>query len=129
MLQARFRSFQVLTSRALRRNVTAEMNSREEIKRVIAASGEPPSPGAGADTAHAVWARIGHPHRTNRRATRLSWLPRGWELACAFGSALALGVISAEWRLRDSDSAPPAAHRRYLASIDPTLAAPLDHRP
>ena len=98
------------------------MNSREEIKRVLAASGEPVRPRG--DTARAVWARIGAPHPATALHPRWSWLPRGWKLACAFGFALALGVISAEWRLRRSEVASPAEHRRYLASIDPTVAAP-----
>jgi hypothetical protein len=109
------------------------MNSRGEIKRVLAASGEPVPPHG--DTARAVWARIGAQRPATALHSRWSWLPRGWELACAFGFALALGVISAEWRLRRSETAAPATppapaeHRRYLASIDPTVAAPTAKRP
>ena len=103
------------------------MNSREEIKRVLAASGEPVPPHG--DIARAVWARIGAPHPKAALHPRWSWLPRGWEFACACGFALALGVISAEWRLRRSEAATPAEHRRYLASIDPTVAAPAAKRP
>lgn len=102
------------------------MHSREEIKRVLAASGEPPVPGP--NTAPAVWARIGARSPSTTAPRRLSWLPHGWELACAFISALAVGVISAEWRLRRADHG-PTDHRRYLASIDPTVAPPTDRRP
>jgi hypothetical protein len=103
------------------------MNPREEIKRVLAASGEPLPPRG--DTARAVWARIGAPHPASPRDPRWSWLPHGWELACVFGAAVALGAISAEWRLRRSEADVPAEHRRYLASIDPTVAAPPAPRP
>ena len=103
------------------------MNPREEIKRVLAASGEPVPPRG--DTARAVWARIGTQHPATALHSRWSWLPRGWELACAFGVAVALGVISAEWRLRRSEAAVSAEHRRYLVSIDPTVAALTAKRP
>lgn len=102
------------------------MNPREEIKRVLAASGEPPAPGL--NTAQAVWARIGVRSPSPAAPRRFPWLPRGWELACAFVSALALGVISAEWRLRRADPG-ITDHRRYLASIDPTVAPPTARRP
>ncbi|HEX2852613.1 MAG TPA: hypothetical protein VHO24_05190 [Opitutaceae bacterium] len=103
------------------------MNSREEIKRVLAASGEPvPLRG---DTARAVRARIAAPHLEIADNARWSWLPRGWELACACGFAVALGVVSAEWRVRRSEAAAPIEHRRYLASIDPTVAAFPGKRP
>jgi hypothetical protein len=103
------------------------MNSREEIKRVLAASGEPVPPRG--DTARAVWARIGAPLPAVARDPHWSWLPRGWELGCVFGAAVALGVISAEWRLRRSEVDARVEHRRYLASIDPTLAALTAERP
>ena len=103
------------------------MNSREEIKRVLAVSGEPVPPRG--DNVRAVWARIDAKHPATALHPRWSWLPRGWELACAFGFALALGVISAEWRLRRSDAAGPADQHRYLVSIDPTVAAPTVKRP
>ena len=103
------------------------MNPREEIKRVLAASGEPVPPRG--DTARAVWAQIGAQHPAITPDPRWSWLPRGWELACVFGAAVALGVISAEWRLRRSEAAAPAEHRRYLASIDPTVATPTAKHP
>ena len=97
------------------------MNSREEIKRVLAASGEPVPPRG--DTARAVWARIGAQRAEGANHLRWSWLPRGWELACVFGAAVGLGVISAEWRLRRSEAVASAEHRHYLLSIDPTIAA------
>lgn len=108
------------------------MNSREEIKRVLAAGGKPVPPSG--DTTRAVWARIGaqHPAIALARHRHWSWLPRGWGFACAFVAAVALGMISAEWRLRRSEPAAspaPAEYRRYLASIDPTVAAPTAKRP
>lgn len=103
------------------------MNPHEEIKRVLAASGEPVPPRD--ETTRAVWARIGAQHSASARHLSWSWLPRGWELACVCGFGVALGVISAEWRLRRSEAAAPAEHRRYLASIDPTIAAPAVTRP
>jgi hypothetical protein len=103
------------------------MNAREEIKRVIAASGEPVPPRG--DTGSAVRARIGAQHSANAPRPRWSWLPQGWELACVFGAAVALGVLSAEWRLRRSHAAALAEHRHYLSSIDPTLAALSAQRP
>jgi hypothetical protein len=103
------------------------MNSREEIKRMLAASGEPVPPRG--DTARAVWARIGAHQPAIALHPRWSWLPRRWELACTFGSAVALGVISAEWRLRRSEAAALTEHSRYLASIDPTVAALTAKRP
>jgi hypothetical protein len=56
-------------------------------------------------------------------------LQRECALLCAFGVAVALGVISAEWRLRRSEATASAEHRRYLASIDPTVVAPTAKRP
>jgi hypothetical protein len=103
------------------------MNSREEIKRVLAASGEPVPPRG--DTARAVWARIGAQPLAISRHPRWSWLPRGWEFVPVFGAAVVLGAICAEWRLRRSETAGPAEHRRYLASIDPTVAALTARRP
>lgn len=103
------------------------MNPREEIKRVLAASGEPVPPRG--DTARAVRARIGAPPPALARHPRWSWLPRGWELAPVFGAAVALGMISAEWRLRRGEAAAPAEQRRYLASIDPTIATLTARRP
>ncbi len=102
------------------------MKSPEEIRRLLAASGEPPAPGP--DTTRAVWARIGRTKQPAISSRRLGWLPRGWELACAVVSALALGVISAEWRLRREGDA-SVEHRRYLASIDPTVPPPMGPRP
>lgn len=106
------------------------MNPREEIKRVLAASGEPVPPRG--ETARAVWARIDALRPAIAPHPRWSWLPRGWELACACGFAAALGVITAEWRVRRSEAAAPTApveHRRYLASIDPTASAVTANRP
>lgn len=103
------------------------MNSREEIKRVLAVSGEPIPPHG--DTAGAVWARIGAQQLKVARRSHWSWLPRGWEFACVFGAAVTLGVISAKWRLQRSEAATPDEHRRYLASIDPTVAAPTAKHP
>lgn len=102
------------------------MNSREEIKRVLAASGEPVPPRG--DTRRAVWARIGAAHPATAGDARWLWLRRGWKLACAFGAALALGVISAELRLRRSEADATVEHR-YLASIDPTIPALTVKRP
>jgi hypothetical protein len=98
------------------------MPDRDEIKRLLAATGEPPAlnPGMG----RAVRARIERSPRHPRNDS-VSWFPRGWEMACVMGSALALGVITAEWRLRRSESSGhnPTIHHRYLASIDPRVAA------
>jgi hypothetical protein len=95
------------------------MHERDEIKRVLAAAGEPPPPGA--DTARAVWARLGRERQQTPAEHRWSWLPRGWQIGCVVGCALALGVITAEWRLRRTAITSPD-HHRYLASIDPTVA-------
>ena len=94
---------------------------------MLAASGEPVRPRG--DTARAVWARIGAPHRAIAHDPRWSWLPRGWELVPVFGAAVVMGVLSAEWRVRRSEAAAPAEHRRYLASIDPTVAVLTAKRP
>lgn len=103
------------------------MNPREEIKRLLASSGAPiPPRGA---TVRAVRARLHASHPATAHHPGWSWLPRGWELACVFGIAAALGVLSAEWRLRRSDAAALAEQRRYLTSIDPTVAAFPARRP
>jgi hypothetical protein len=98
------------------------MRDRDEIKRLLAAAGEPPTLEPG--TARAVRTLLAH-SRQHARVEKISWLPRGWEIACVMGSALALGVITAEWRLRRSEggAGSPTNHYRYLASIDPTVAA------
>ena len=96
------------------------MNSREEIKRVLTAGGEPAP--RGGDSKRAVWARIDACRAEVANRPRWSWLPRRWELAGVFAGAVAVGVISAEWRLRRDEAAASAEHRRYLASIDPTIA-------
>ena len=103
------------------------MNSREEIKRVLAAGGEPVRPGG--DTKRAVWARIDAQRPEIANHTRWSWLPRRWEIACVFGSAVAMGALSAEWRLRRSEAAAPAEHLRYLTSIDATVVPVKAKRP
>lgn len=104
------------------------MNSREEIRRVLAASGESVPPRG--NTVRAVWARIGAQRPASTNQARRWWLPCGWlELACAFGVAVALGALSAEWRLRRNETAAPADERHYLASIDPTVVAVATKRP
>lgn len=103
------------------------MNPREEIKRVLAAGGEPIPPGG--ETVRAVWSRIGARRAEVANHPRWSWLLRGGELACVFGAAVALGVICAEWRLRRSEAVASAEQRHYLASIDPTIAAFPPKRP
>ena len=103
------------------------MNSREEVKRVLAAGGEPVPPGG--DTRRAVWARIDAQRPEIANHSRWSWLPRGPKVACVFGAAIALGALSAEWRLQRSEAAALAEQRRYLASIDPTIVAVTAKRP
>jgi hypothetical protein len=102
------------------------MKEREEIKRLLAAAGEPPTPRE--HLARAVSARI---ERVNPRAklTRWSWLPRGWEIACVVASAFALGVITAEWRVRRGDARSASGQLHYLSLIDPTLPLPGKARP
>jgi hypothetical protein len=118
MLQARPGLFRLLTP-SPPRAAFHPMDERDEIKRLLAAAGEPPA--LGTDITRAVWARLERDRRRAVADSRWAWLPRGWEIACVVVAAMVLGVITAEWRLRRDDATVSADQHRYIASIDPTI--------
>jgi hypothetical protein len=96
------------------------MDARDEIKRLLNVAGEPPAPAA--DTVRTVWARLERSDRRSLPNSSWAWLPRGWEIAAVVVSAIGLGVITAEWRLRRHSPAESTDRQHYLAAIDPTIA-------
>jgi hypothetical protein len=96
------------------------MDARDEIKRLLNVAGEPPAPDT--DTVRNVWARLERSSHRSVPNSSWAWLPRGWEIAAVVVSAMGLGVITAEWRLRRQSPADSTHRQHYIAAIDPTIA-------